>query len=195
MPFLPLEAFISPDNLFEQVAASDDTDHRWWVLRTRPRAEKSLARQLSGQNLHFFLPQYQKRSRSNGRSFECYHPLFTGYMFLHGDASDRLHALETNQVAQVIQVEDQNQLHRDLQHVHELMKSNTALLPEERLRSGTMVEIVGGPFTGMKGKILTCRNKLRFLVEVRFLRQGVSVDVESWMIHPLGQPIAHTVEV
>jgi transcription antitermination factor NusG len=187
MPILPLEPFVYPNNLFEQTAAADAKDGRWWVLRTRPRAEKALARHLLGRNLGFFLPQYKKRSRTAA----SYHPLFAGYMFLHGDADDRVHALETNQVAQVISVEDQMQLHSDLVRVHGLMLTDAALSPEERLQPGMLVEIVGGPLMGMKGKIVTRQNKLRFLVEVRFLQQGVSVDVESWMIQPC-QSLGHT---
>ncbi len=144
MPFLPAEPFVSPSNLFEQAVASDEKDCRCWVLRTRPRAEKALARQLLGRRLRFFLPHYQKRSGANGRSI-AYHPLFAGYMFLHGDGNDRRYALETNQVAQVIPVEDQVQLHRDLVRVHDLIVTNAALSPEERLEPGMLVDIVSGP--------------------------------------------------
>jgi transcription antitermination factor NusG len=187
MPYLPLEPFVWPNSLFEQAAPPPDQDGRWWVLRTRPRAEKALARHLLARDLRFFLPQYQKRSRSNGRNFDSFHPLFAGYMFLHGDGNDRLRALETNQIAQVLQVDDQVQLHQDLLRVHGLMLSDTALSPEERLEPGMLVEIMGGPLMGMKGKIVTRHNKKRFLVEVRFLQQGVSVDVEGWMIQPVRQ--------
>ncbi len=183
MPLLPLEPFVCPNDLFEQAAVPDEKDGRWWVLRTRPRAEKALARHLLGRSLRFFLPHYQKRSGTNGRCL-AYHPLFAGYMFLHGDGNDRRNALETNQVAQVIPVEDQMQLHRDLVRVYDLIMSNAVLSPEERLEPGMLVEIVSGPLTGMTGKIVTRHKKMRFLVEVRFLQQGVSVDVESWMIQP-----------
>lgn len=187
MPFLPAEPFVCPYNLFELAAAPDEKEDRWWVLHTRPRAEKSLARHLSKRNLRFFLPQFQKRSRCNGRFVDSYHPLFAGYLFLHGDGCDRVHALETNLVAQVLLVEDQIQLHRDLVRVHVLMKTDAALSPEERLTPGMLVEITSGPLTGMRGKIVNRQNKMRFFVEVRFLNQGVSVDVESWMIRPIGR--------
>jgi transcription antitermination factor NusG len=191
MPFLPLEPFVRPDNLFEQTDVRDESGDRWWVLRTRPRAEKALARQLVGRDLRFFLPLYQKRSRANnGRCFDVYHPLFAGYLFLHGDGEARLRALETNCVAQVIAVEDQMQLHRDLVRVHDLMLTDGALTPEEKLEPGKIVEITNGPLMGMRGKVVTRRNKMRFLVEVRFLNQGVSVDIERWMIQPICEPLA-----
>jgi transcriptional antiterminator RfaH len=185
MPFLPLEPFFAPINLFESSFLPDQRGGRWWVLRTRPRAEKALARHLLERGLNFFLPQYQKRSCSNGRSFDSYQPLFPGYMFLHGDTDDRLCTLATNKVAQVIYVEDQTQIFADLSRIHHIITVNATLAPEDRLEPGMPVEIVGGPLKGLTGKIVTRHKKMRFLVEVRFLQQGASVDVESWMIQPV----------
>jgi hypothetical protein len=189
MPLLPLEPFVCPDNLFEQPVSPDQDHGRWWVLHTRPRAEKALARSLLGRNLRFFLPLYQKQLRSGGRCFNSYHPLFSGYIFLHGDSHDRLHALETNLVAQVLQVENQRQIHRDLTRVHDLMIMGACLSPEQRLQPGMLVEIVHGPLMGMQGKIVTRHNKMRFLVEIQFLQQGVSVDIEGWMIQRVSSPL------
>jgi transcriptional antiterminator RfaH len=188
MPLLPLEPFVCPDNLFDQPAAPEQDIGRWWVLHTRPRAEKALARILLGRKLRFFLPLYQKQLRSSGRCLNSYLPLFSGYIFLHGDSHDRLHALETNLVAQVLPVENQLQIHRDLMRVHDLMIMGACLSPEERLQPGMLVEIVRGPLIGMQGKIVTRHNKMRFLVEVQFLQQGVSLDIESWMIQRVSLP-------
>jgi transcription antitermination factor NusG len=183
MPLLPAEPVVSPENLFDY-SANPIGDDCWWVLHTRPRAEKSLARRLSKRGVAYFLPQYRKISRHNGRIMTSYMPLFPGYVFLHGDGSARLAALETNLVANVINVVEQQDLQRDLSQVHALVTSGAALTPEEKLQKGQAVELTSGPFAGMEGRILN-RNKLRFVVEVRFLQQGVSVDVEAWMIRPL----------
>src|SRR4029077_115544 len=89
--------------------------------------------------------------------------------------------LETNLVANVLNVMDQEQLFQDLFQVHQLINSGASLTPEERLQPGARVEIIGGPFAGMEGNIISRKN-LRLVVEVRFIHQGVSVDIESWMI-------------
>jgi transcriptional antiterminator RfaH len=111
--------------------------------------------------------------------------LFPSYVFLHGDNQERVHALETNVVARVIPVEDQPQLHQDLAAVYCLIQSGTAMTPEDRLEPGDRVEITGGPLAGLEGRIIRRGKHLRFLVEVHFLQQGVSVEMESWMIKPL----------
>src|SRR5262245_27316448 len=106
MPVLPLEPCVFPDNLFEGPAPPDGAG-RWWALHTRPRAEKSLARKVRGRGVAYFLPLYPKRLRSRGRLLSSYLPLFPGYVFLHGDEQARLHALETNLVANCLTVGDQ----------------------------------------------------------------------------------------
>src|SRR5262245_49232316 len=119
--------------------------------------------------------------------FCAYLPLFSGYLFLHGDSQDRQHAVETNLVARVLHVEDQEQLHDDLARVHHLMASGVSMAPEERLQPGMFVEIVSGPLAGMEGKIVRRKKKMRFFLEVQFVKQGVSVEVDGWMIQPLAE--------
>jgi len=191
MPILPLEPFVYPDNLFEELEPYN-REGRWWVLHTRPRAEKALVRRLLGRNIPYFLPLYRKQWRSSGRTFSAYHPLFCGYVFLHGDGEARLHALETNLIARVLPVEDQTQMQNDLARVHSLMLAGASMAPEECLQPGRFVEIISGPLMGMEGKIIARNNKMRFLVEVRFLQQGVSVDIEAWMIQPLSKALTAT---
>jgi transcriptional antiterminator RfaH len=183
MPLLPLEPFLYPEDLFEPVSPpSTDASWQWWVLHTRPRAEKSLARTFHQRSLAFFLPLYQRQWRSRGRLRRSFVPLFPGYLFLYGDSQARLTALETNLVARVLPVEDQPQLQADLMRVHRLIRSDTPLTPEARLEPGTRVAITSGPLAGLEGKILRRGKQWKFFVEVQFLQRGVSAEVESWMI-------------
>ena len=185
MPLLPLEPFVFPDDLLTNPECNPDDQGRWWVLHSRPRAEKALARRLFSGNLSYFLPLYKRQWRNRGR-FLCSHvPLFPGYVFLYGDSQARLQALTTNLLAGVLHVDDQPQLQADLVRVFRLMATGEPLGPEERLQPGTPVEIVSGPLAGLEGKVLRRGKNLRFSVEIEFLQRGVSVDIEGWMIQPL----------
>lgn len=185
MPLLPLEPFVFPAALFAEGAEAPDTPGRWWALHTRPRAEKGLARRFLRRELAFFLPLYKRQWRSQGRLLCSHRPLFPGYIFLHGDDECRVAALETNLVARCIPVDDQGQLAADLARVYRLMVGGAPLTPEERLEPGDLVEVVAGPFAGLEGRFLRRGKQLKLLVEVQFLQQGVSVEIESWMVRPL----------
>jgi transcriptional antiterminator RfaH len=185
MPLLPMEPYIAPDDLLDTPITQEGDSACWWVLHTRPRAEKSLARRFLACNLSFFLPLYQHEWRSRGRLFRSHMPLFPGYLFLRGDAETRRRALETNQVVNTLPVADPARLQAELAHVYRMMQAGMLLTPEEQLQPGSAVEIVAGPLAGLEGKILRRGKELRFFVEVRLLQRGVSVEIEGWMIRLL----------
>jgi transcriptional antiterminator RfaH len=184
MPLLPPEPFVFPDTLLRTSPPEGDGPARWWVLHTRPRVEKALARKFLGRGTSFFLPLYQRQWRNKGRLHRSHLPLFAGYLFLLGDDQARTHALETNLVARVLTVPDQRRLHADLARVYELIVAEAPLTPEDRLLPGTPVAITRGPLAGLTGTILRRGKQLRFFVEVEMLQRGVSVEIESWMIEP-----------
>jgi transcriptional antiterminator RfaH len=174
-----------PEDIFSAGRPEVEVSSKWWVLHTRPRAEKALARKFLDRSIPFFLPLYERRWRSRGRAFCSHVPLFPSYLFLNGNAETRLAALETNLVVRVLTVEDQKEMHHDLQRVYQLITSGNALSPESRLVPGTRVEITSGALAGVEGKVLRSGRQLKFFVEVQFLQRGVSLEIDSWMIRPL----------
>ena len=189
MPLAPAEPCVFPEQLLNPSESIANEASRWWVLHTRPRAEKALARRLLGREVGFYLPLYEHRLAYGDRVRSSYLPLFPGYVFLYGSDEDRRLALETNQIAQTLPVPDQAGLWSDLRRLHQLIETRQNLTPEQRLQPGTPVRIVAGAFAGMTGEVIRQGRQLRFLVAVKFLQCGASVDVESWMIEPIEAPL------
>lgn len=183
VPFLPIEPYCQPDDLFDGSFSIDSG--RWWAIYTKPRAEKSLARKIYSQGVSFFLPLYKRQYRSNRRTFRGFLPLFTGYIFVFGDTEARLKTLKTNLVSRVIEVSDQEGLHHDLMQVYRLMQSGFAIAPENRLAPGTPVRVLSGPLAGVEGKVLSNGNRNKIVVEVRLLQAAVSAELETWMLQPV----------
>src|SRR5580704_6338597 len=93
MPLLNAEPPLFPLDLFdEKIDQAVVQDKTWWVLHTKPRQEKSLARELFRRQVPFYLPQVQRRWRLRGRMMSSHVPLFAGYLFLMADAKDRIAA-------------------------------------------------------------------------------------------------------
>src|SRR2546428_10527148 len=133
MPVLPLEPTLFPEQLLEESSYGTVPAGAWWVVHTKPRAEKTLARHLLRRSVPYFLPVYSRRSHRRKQLSVAYLPLFPGYLFLHADAESRREALMTNYIVRTIHVVDQQQLHTELCRVHRMMMSGIALAPEERL--------------------------------------------------------------
>ncbi|HEY8505308.1 MAG TPA: transcription termination/antitermination NusG family protein [Gemmataceae bacterium] len=185
MPILPPEPHLFPEDLLESAELPADTDRRWWVLHSRPRAEKALARRAREQSVPFFLPLERREPRGRAPSSL---PLFPGYVFLYGTPEERVAALKTNLVVNCLPVEDQARLQRDLHGVYRLTESRLPLCAVEDLRPGDPVRVIRGTLAGLEGKVLRKGTKLNFIIEVRMLNRGVSVEIASWMLCPAENP-------
>lgn len=177
MPILKKENDIYPSDLLRQPARGEG---RWWALYTRSRREKDLMRRLVQLKLSFYGPVIPRRHRSpSGRLRTSYVPLFSNYVFLHGDESDRYTALTTGCVSRDIIVPDVESLVTDLREIHELIETGVDLTPEARIEVGTKVRVKSGMLEGRIGVVIERRGKRRLLVAVDFLQQGASVVLED----------------
>jgi transcriptional antiterminator RfaH len=179
MPLLPAEPSYFPPTLFDAESSAAGTSRAWWVLHTKPRQEKSLARRLAAGQVPFYLPTITRRNRIRNRVLCSYVPLFPGYLFLLADSAERLRCLETNCVVRSLPVPDQEGLWHDLTQVERLIASGEPIDPESRLIPGALVEIRTGPLAGLKGRILREASGHRFVVQVDFIQRGASVLLDD----------------
>src|SRR5687768_3988918 len=121
MPLLPAEPTLYPADLLSTDTTDPCCDAVWWVVHTRPRSEKSLARKLASAGIGFYLPTRLQRWRSKGRGFESYLPLFPGYVFVHAKPADRTAILSTGMVANLLRVVEQDELEDDLRRIHRVL--------------------------------------------------------------------------
>ena len=120
MPILSLEPQMFPSDLLE--TGGKDCDERlWWVIHTRPRQEKSLARDLYAAQVPFYLPLAGRQTRMRNRMMTSYLPLFTSYLFLRANSEERAAALSSTRVVSSIRVAEQERLVRDLAQIHRLI--------------------------------------------------------------------------
>jgi transcriptional antiterminator RfaH len=185
MPILQKETTHHPENLWTGFA-DDSSARSWWVLHTKSRQEKSLARELLGSEVPFFLPQVEKTAVVRGRRRSTYIPLFTSYLFLFGNEEERIRSLTTNRVVGVLPVADQSELYGDLRQVWHLIQSQAPLTVEARLSPGQRVRVMAGVLAGIEGTVLSRHRKTRLLVGVTLLQRGVSIEIDDYLLEPIG---------
>jgi transcriptional antiterminator RfaH len=182
MPVLAAEPDVYPIHLFTNRTSTDFETRGWWLLHTRPRQEKAIARHLHANQVPFYLPLVSRRWTLRGRPVSSYLPLFPGYLFLLGNADERLLALGTRRVASALSVSEQARLWGDLQQVHRLIASGQPITAEDKLAPGQVVEIRSGPLAGLRGKIVQQASRRRFVVEVDFIQRGASVLLDDFAL-------------
>jgi transcription antitermination factor NusG len=181
VPILAAEPDRYPTHLFD----SPPEARTWYVLHTKPRQEKSLARTLFAADVGFYLPTVPRRSRARHRVLTSHAPLFPGYVFLYADREERVTALASNRIANILPVHDQPKLWNDLKQVNQLLGAGLPVAAESQLAPGTPVEITTGPLAGLCGTVIRTGTGRRFVVRVDFIHQGASVLLEDCSLLPL----------
>jgi transcriptional antiterminator RfaH len=181
MPLLDRERDIYPDDLLDCPSVGSDPDKKWWAMYTMARREKELMRRLRPLDVSFYTPIIVRRSRSagSGRVRTSYVPLFTGYVFIYGDADSRQRALATNCISRWLDVPDGPRLTFDLRQIRRLISVDAPLTAEERLTPGSRVRVKTGAFAGLEGVVVRRAKESHLIIQVDFLQRGASVVLDD----------------
>lgn len=184
MPILKAETELYPSYLLEELSTCD-LDRHWWAVHTKSRQEKALARQLMGYEIPFYLPLISHSRLIGGRRLQSRMPLFNGYLFVFATEQERVRALTTKRITQLLPVRNAPELTRDLLNVRNLIAAGAPLSVESRLEPGRRVRVKNGALQGMEGVVLARRGGDCLLVGVQFLQQGVSIQISDFQVEPI----------
>jgi transcriptional antiterminator RfaH len=184
VPILHEETSIYPDTLLDAVV-EPAPPRSWFVLYTKARQEKALARELLAYRIPFYLPLVKKTTLVRNRRRTSFAPLFGGYVFLWATEEERVRSLTTNRISKILFVDGVEQLVRDLRQIRQLIAANVPLTIESRLAPGQRVRVRQGAFAGVEGTILKRRGETRLLVSITFLQQGASVEIDDFLVDPV----------
>jgi transcription antitermination factor NusG len=184
MPILGEQVSLFPEWLLED-DAEVGLDRAWWVLYTKSRQEKAVARNLLEQEIPFYLPLVKKRSLWRGRKMVSYVPVFANYVFLCANQMELAKAWATNRVVRALAVSDGQRLRNDLHKLQISIASGKPLTVEAGLTTGMHVRVKHGPLAGLEGTVLTRRGETRLFIAVNFLKQGVSIEIEDYLLEPI----------
>jgi transcriptional antiterminator NusG len=190
MPLLTAEPQCFPADLLSGLVEAPDrlglgNDRTWWVMHTKPRQEKSLARDLMAHEVPFYLPQVRKTVVVRGRKQTSYIPLFPSYLFAFANDLERQTSMTTNRVAQSLWVASPLDLTRQLFDVSRLIDAGVPLTVESRLKAGDLVRVKGGALAGVEGTVVSRRRKCRLIVAVNLIQQGVSIEIDDHLLEPI----------
>ena len=176
----PLPCF--PENLFQKSLSDERV---WWVARTKSRQEKALAWTMKGRGMPYFLPLVARPQKCRGRMRSSIVPLFNGYLFFKGSKSDRYEALKSGRIAQLLEVENQSDLHRELATLALASANSMHLELCDFVKKGQRVRIVDGPFKGMEGIVKKHRNRARLVLNVEAIQQAASIEIALDQAQPI----------
>jgi transcription termination/antitermination protein NusG len=158
---------------------------QWWVAHTKSRNEKALANDLICKRVNYFLPMNWKVRKIRGRTFKSLLPIFGGYLFFCGQEKERLEALKTNRVANLIEVKNQAQLVEELSQIEQALSAGVNLAQHDYLKQGQKCRVIGGALAGLIGIVVKTKNSMRLVLQIDMLGQAASVEIDMDMLEPL----------
>ena len=175
----------NPPIIFPKDASVKDFQGAWWVAHTKSRNEKALAWQLLKHEIPYFLPMSKKVTKKNGRTYKSVLPVFTGYLFFCGSEEQRIQVLQTNRVANLIEVTDQTGFVADIEPIEMLLKSGQHLVHHEYIKAGQKCRVAAGPLMGTEAIVEKADSVTRLVLQIDMLGQATSVEIASDMIEVL----------
>ena len=152
-----------------------DDGLEWYVAHVRPRCEKKLVEHGKIYNFPTTLPTYKsiKKYRGKGVSFDK--PLFPGYVFLRLNHETRKVAIQSNYVANMLDVIDQQEFEDQLEDI--LFALEIRLEPT--IEVGSRVIVKSGPLQGHEGWVEERYGMTTILLRLDFIGQAAAVKVQA----------------
>ena len=164
-----------PENLFN---LDIEEAGPWWIARTKSRQEKVLAWNLKKNGIKYYLPFALRQQRCRRRLRMSLMPLFPGYLFFRGGALERQCIFRTGRIAQVLEVKNQDILHRQLYNLYLVTVSQKRLELCDLADKGQKATVIYGPFAGVEGVVSRVKNKTRLILGVDAINQGVRIEID-----------------
>lgn len=163
------------------MTASTESE-RWFAVWTRSRHEQMVRDQLAARHIEAFLPTIPRWSRWKDRKKKIDWPLFPGYCFAKVDPQATLPILKCSGVVSIVSFDGRPAPIPDAEvdSIRLLIGSELQYDPCPLLKTGALVEVVGGPLRGVVGRLTRkVAGHARLVLAVELIGQAVSVEVDA----------------
>lgn len=159
----------------------EKNDTKWYAIYTRYKCEKLVMEKLNAKGITAFTPLTKKTKRYQRKIKHYYYPLIYNYSFVQIDLNDRLEVLAVDQVIDFIKIEGKPIPIPD-EEIEILRKivgeENPVMVQEKRLNVGEQVEIIHGNLTGLRGCLISCKNKHEIVVQLDAIGFDLIVSID-----------------
>jgi transcription antitermination factor NusG len=156
----------------------------WAVAHTKPRCEKKLKQYCERERLAVTLPCVQSAHKYRGKTVVFEKPLFPGYVFLRLAAEERKVAMQSDYIANLLEVFDQELFERQLGEILKALESGCEVRLAPAIGTGSRVNIKAGPLRGMEAWVEERYGPTTVLLRLDFIGQAAAVKVDVSELEP-----------
>ena len=154
------------------------------MAHTKPRCEKKLAQYCKREGVDATLPCYKSHHRYRGKTAVFVKPLFPGYVFLRLEDAQRQIVRQSEYIANLLAVLDQELFARQLEEILTALDSEVEVRLAPVIGEGMRVQIKSGPLRGLEGWVEHRFGPKLVLLRLDFIGQAAAVKVEAWDLEP-----------
>ena len=151
----------------------------WYVAHTRPRCEKKLLQYCERGKLGARLLCYQSVRKYRGKTVVFRKPLFPGYVFLLIPADKRGAVLQSDHLANLLEIADQELFVRQLDEIMRALETDLEIRLAPTIGEGLRVKIKNGPLRGVEGWVEKRYGMTTVLIRLDFIGQAAAVKLDA----------------
>ena len=160
-------------------SAQENSPIIWLVAHTRPRCEKKVVRYCEDLGVATTLPIYRSVKKYRGKSVTFEKPLFPGYVFLQAARELRGKILQSDYVANLLDVHDEAEFERQLHDILRALETGLEIQLAPEIGLGTRVKIKHGALAGIEGWVEKRHGFDTVLLRLDFIGQAAAVKLNA----------------
>ncbi len=160
-------------------------NYHWFIAYTYPKAEKKIHTRINELGVESFLPLQKVKRKWSDRTKIIEVPLFPSYMFVYTTEKSIPKLLGIREIVRFLSFESKLATikKKEIEFIKQALKEGKELRVEKELfEKGQKVFLNEGPFLGLEGTLIQERSKNRFIIELKVLKQSLSIEVPSWCL-------------
>ena len=155
------------------------------MAHTKPRREKKLVEYCQRHGIAATLPCYNSAHKYRGKTVVFQKPLFPGYVFLQLVSGQKDSVRQSDHVANLLDVFDQETFYHQLKDILAALESEVEVRLAPSIGEGTRVRIKSGPLQGIEGWVEGRYGMTTVLLRLDFINQAAAVKVAADMLDPI----------
>jgi len=130
------------------------------------------------------LPCYNSAHKYRGKTVVFRKPLFPGYVFVQMEGGQKASVVQSDHVANVLDVFDQETFERQLEDILLALEQDLEVRLAPTIGEGMRVRIKGGPLRGVEGWVEQRYGRTTVLLRLDFISQAAAVKIDADLLEP-----------
>lgn len=154
-------------------------EKKWYVIHTKSRCEKKLAKWALLNQIEYYLPLYDSFKVYKNKKVHFFKVLIPGYFFTKCNYSEKETLVRAGHTANFLTVKNEKELVDDLYRIYRGKLPEIIADEHPYLEKGYKVKINSGPLIGLEGIVENIDNPEKIVLNVTMLRKAVSITLPA----------------